>query len=69
MYEYLNEPMEPVKLPDGSIENFMPRIDGKTFRCACGCNVFHKPDRKRPEVYQCNGCDVRYVGRLKSNGD
>ncbi len=53
---------EPVRNADGSIENFMPRVGGKAFRCECGCNVFHKPDRKHPEIYECNGCEARYEG-------
>ncbi len=42
-------------------EDFMPRINGVTFRCSCGCNVFRKLV-KRPEVYVCNSCGDRYVG-------
>ena len=53
---------EAVKLPDGSVENFMPRVAGKSFQCDCGCNVFHKPDRKYPQLYECNGCEARYDG-------
>lgn len=49
-----------VTLPDGSIENFLLKVVGKQFRCDCGSNVFHKPDRKYPEIYECNGCGSRY---------
>lgn len=49
-----------VKLPDGSLENFMLRIGGKPYRCECGCNVFHKPDNKRLDLYECNGCEQRF---------
>jgi len=45
---------------DGSLENFMPRVGGKSFRCECGCNLFHKPDKMHQEIYECNGCGARY---------
>lgn len=36
---------------------------GKSFRCVCGCNVFHKNKPKvRPEHYTCNACDETYTG-------
>ena len=40
---------------DGSMHQFMPKVDGKFFRCSCGCNVFHKRigDDDR---YICNAC-------------
>jgi len=53
----------------------MPVINGKTFRCECGANVFHHPkvrntmpDGNGPwamddELYQCNGCGLQYRGR------
>lgn len=58
--------MNPV-MKNGVVENFMPRINGKSFRCACGANVFHKPDEDRPEIYECNGCGNWYEGN--SEGD
>ena len=51
-----------VRTSDGKVENFMPRVSGKAFRCQCGANVFHKPDMRRPEIYECNGCGVWYEG-------
>lgn len=42
-------------------EQFMPRIDGKSFRCECGCNVFKKLVQ-RPNIFVCNGCANRYEG-------
>ena len=45
---------------DGTLHNFMLKLDGKSFRCECGCNVFHKPDRKHLEIYECNGCALRF---------
>lgn len=39
----------------------MVKINGETFRCECGCNVFRKPMYKeRPELYECNGCGDLY---------
>ncbi|HHX6500967.1 TPA: hypothetical protein ACVGJ1_002840 [Pseudomonas aeruginosa] len=52
---------EPVRLPDGSLENFMVKVGGKPFRCSCGCNVFHKPNRDEPEHYKCNSCGTEYA--------
>ena len=50
---------EAVTHDDGTLHNFTIRVDGTRHRCACGCNVFHKPDRKNLGLYQCNGCDAR----------
>ena len=40
-------------------EALMVRVAGKTFRCFCGCNVFHTRD----EQYVCNGCGATYEGQ------
>jgi hypothetical protein len=40
-------------------ENFMPRVNGKPFRCECGCNVFHKDDEGH---FICNACETAYEG-------
>jgi hypothetical protein len=45
-----------VKTDDGKLENFTLRIQGKSQRCSCGCNVFHKPDKTRPDIFRCNSC-------------
>lgn len=38
-------------------ESAMVKINGKTFYCACGCNVF----TKRPnDHYICNACQTEY---------
>ena len=37
----------------------MPRVNGKTFRCECGCNVFTEIG---PLKYRCNGCRALYQG-------
>lgn len=41
--------------------NYTPRVDGKPFRCSCGCNVFRKPTGK-PDIYVCNACSTHYQG-------
>ena len=38
----------------------MPKVNGKTFRCPCGCNVFHKEED--PNIYICNSCNAKYEG-------
>lgn len=35
------------------ILNFTLKVAGKPFRCSCGCNVFHKPEKENPEKYEC----------------
>lgn len=39
----------------------MPMIDGRSFRCSCGCNVFRHPEGE-PMVFVCNACRARYRG-------
>jgi DNA-directed RNA polymerase subunit RPC12/RpoP len=45
---------------DDKLHNFTLRIAGKPYRCPCGCNVFHKPDREHLDQYQCNGCGQQF---------
>lgn len=46
--------------PDlSSYPNTMLKIEGKTFRCNCGANVFKRVGEKR---YICNGCQEEYIG-------
>lgn len=52
---------QPVLNPDGSLECFMPKVCGETFRCGCGCNVFHKPDDTKPDLFACNSCPAVYA--------
>jgi hypothetical protein len=39
-------------------EQVMPRINGKSFRCRCGANVFTRKGSR----YTCNGCAEVYIG-------
>lgn len=43
--------------------NKMVYVDGSkvSFRCSCGCNVFHHPAEK-PAAYECNACGAWYTG-------
>lgn len=34
---------------------------GKSFKCECGCNVFHRPE-ENPDKFECNACGIWYVG-------
>jgi hypothetical protein len=47
--------------PEKDDKDYMPKIDGKCFRCDCGGNVFHKP-HKGSEIFICNSCGTRYHG-------
>ena len=51
---------KPVLNEDGTLKNFMFKEAGRSFRCACGGNVFHQPDDARPSVYRCNSCEEDY---------
>jgi predicted SprT family Zn-dependent metalloprotease len=46
------------------VQTFMPKINGKSFRCECGCNVFtkRKPLATGEDVYRCNACPAQYAG-------
>jgi hypothetical protein len=48
-----------LKLDDEGREQVMPKVNGVSFRCRCGCNVFTKVDELR---YSCNGCEALYLG-------
>lgn len=52
---------EPVRHDDGALKQTMLKVNGKRFRCECGCNVFHQPDAEVPDRYACNGCDLWYI--------
>jgi hypothetical protein len=53
---------QPVRTADGNKENFTIRSSGKFFHCQCGCNVFHKPDDRDLELYECNACGIQFEG-------
>ena len=47
-----------------SKSNVMPKINGKCFRCECGCNVFHHPTED-DLLFECNSCEEWYRGERK----
>lgn len=49
-------------------QNVMPKVNGKTFRCECGCNVFHEIEHRSNGdiVYGCNACQYRYIGEVST---
>lgn len=50
--------------PGAYNEDFMPKINGKFFRCECGCNVFRKPKPvSRPNLFECNSCEALFEGK------
>lgn len=45
----------------------MPKVNGQTFRCDCGCNVFRTVARQQHDAanetrYRCNSCRAVFVG-------
>jgi len=44
---------------DDGLPNVMPRVNGKSFRCECGCNVFKEV---QPLRFKCNSCSATYSG-------
>lgn len=53
------DPDELLRHPDGTLHQFMPKLNGKSFRCECGCNVFHKKVSD-PNRFICNCCKTVY---------
>jgi len=50
-----------------SLGDIMVKVNGKTFRCECGCNVFRHPYDPKTQTpildkYNCNGCGTTYTG-------
>lgn len=45
----------------GFTSDIMVEVEGKSFRCDCGSNVFHHP-LEVPEKYRCNGCGSPWTG-------
>lgn len=54
------QPRQAVRAADGTLENFTLKVAGKPFRCACKCNVFHKPDNQDLNLYACNACGQEF---------
>ena len=50
------------KKEDNSKPGIMVKINGKSFGCNCGCNVFHHPENEANNIYECNACGEWYEG-------
>ena len=51
---------DPVLMADGDLHQWTLKIGGRNYRCKCGCNVFHKPDKGKLMVYRCNSCNYTF---------
>lgn len=48
-------------------ELFQARVNGKPFRCECGCNVFRRRgsvSQRKGRTYICNACGNEYEGSI-----
>ncbi len=52
--------ISPVLRADGCLHEYTLKIDGTALICACGCNVFHHPDNRDLELWNCNCCTFRF---------
>lgn len=50
----------PLMGDDGKLECCTLKIAGKPYRCHCGANVFHHPDKSQLSLYECNGCNAQF---------
>ncbi len=58
--------LEPVLDLLGNVKQSMiqlPKFNGRSFKCKCGGNVFHQPDKTRPNIYECNSCGTWYESK------
>ena len=46
----------PLLKEDGSLHQSTLKLNGVSYRCHCGCNVFHHPDKESLNLYECNSC-------------
>jgi len=51
--------MDEISLSREETGDCIIKIDGKTFRCECGCNVFRRIGELR---YECNSCRATFTG-------
>ena len=58
----MDDTTEPVLNENGRPKEFIVKIGGIMFSCKCGCNVFHKPDKDKLDLYECNACGNRFLG-------
>lgn len=50
---------------EGDVKSFTIKVEGSQFRCRCGANCFHKPDRENLDLYRCNSCYTTYEAKAK----
>lgn len=52
-------------IPVRTVEHFL-KMNGESFTCQCGCNVFHYwyDTPLGVEWYACNGCDLTYESEI-----
>lgn len=50
-------------------ESHFIKLEGKTFTCACGCNMFHYwPHPPAGKIWDvCNVCDTTYESDVKND--
>lgn len=49
-----------VRTSDGEVESFFLKIGGVNWRCECGSNCLHKPDKENLNLFKCNGCGLEF---------
>lgn len=50
---------------DGDVKTIVLKVAGKSFRCRCGANCFHHPDKENLDLYTCNSCGTSYEAKDK----
>lgn len=62
LLDILEVDKKPKKLSkiDYSSSSFV-KIEGKSFKCNCGCNLFHH-EYEDKNIYTCNACSQEYQG-------
>jgi hypothetical protein len=58
-FEGVDQDEEFVRHPDGTLHQYIVKDQNGSFRCICGCNVFHKRVGQ-PNKYLCNACPEEY---------
>jgi len=43
--------------------NILLKVNGKSFRCHCGCNVFHHNEEYDTDIFECNSCHEIYSSK------
>ena len=59
--EKVNKQEEPLLRDDGDLYQTTLKVEGKSYFCKCGCNVFHHPNKRNLNLYACNACNQRFI--------